>query len=300
MKRCISYILSFLFVFLILECQQSIAQLKVQVVTQKINKSIDWEPGMVLQLSAERADIFFTTHSANTIDLEVLFISKNENISIAEEDLKKMKFLNETINKKVFIRNFIELSKTDSKPESDIKAIYHIKVPENCSVDINNYFGNIDVENLRLSLNIIGEFSKIDLRNISGKTKVKTTFGDVSAQGINGSIFVVSNRSNITLSNVKGTIELQSILAEIILDGINDVSIVSIDAEKSKVTVKTTNFNKFIFNLDLFKVDFQKPDEMNLIFTKNENDIIKTSFNSSVNHSQINVKLNVGTLNIEE
>lgn len=300
MKKTFSYLLPILFVLLLIKFQSSIAQQKVQVVTQKINKSIDWLPGMELQLSAERADIFCTTHSSNTIDIEVTFISKNENRSIAEQDLKKMQLLLETINKKVFVRNFIELSKTDAKPESDIKAIYHIKVPENCSVNINNYFGNIDVENLALSLTIRSEFSKIDLRNIKGRAKIKTTFGDVSATGINGSFTIESNRSNITICDIQGAVELQSILAEIKLEEINEASVVKIDAEKSKVTIATTNFDKCIFNLELFKVEFQIPEELHLNFTKNEKDIIKTKFNAADNQAQINVKLNVGTFNIHQ
>jgi hypothetical protein len=104
------------------------AQVKVQVVTQTITKSIPWEPGMTLRVQAERAEIYITTHTADTLELDVKFIAKNEDRKTAEADLKKMKWLNETSGKSIFLRNYIELDRNESRPESDIKVIYHIKL----------------------------------------------------------------------------------------------------------------------------------------------------------------------------
>lgn len=299
MQRQIFNILSLILLIQILGFNDSFAQVKVQVVSQKINKILDWKPGMTLQLKAERAEIFCTTHPAGTIDVEVTFIAKHENRNVAEKDLRKMKWLYEVINKKVFLRNYIELARNEPKPESDIKVVYHIKVPENCAVDINNYFGKIEVENLNFKLNINSEFSKIHLQNIGGKATIKSTFGDISAHGINGNIHIESNRSDIALHNVAGTLDLNSNLAEITLSGIDDIVEIKIDAEKSKVNIRAGNFNRFFFKLDLTKAELKKPDGMMLDFTKNEKETIKASYNKAEGHPQIDVKLNIGSLTIE-
>jgi len=291
--------LLFVLALLMISGSPSYAQVKVQVVTRQITKSIRWEPGMTLWIQAERAEIYCTSHAANTIDLDVKFIAKNENRKTAEEDLNKMKWLNETASKKIFLRNYIELEKNDPKPESDIKVIYHIKVPENCNLNVNNYFGSIAIENLDAELTIYSQFSKISLENITGNTSVKTTFGDVTARSINGKLHIESTRSDIDLSGITGAVDLQSNLAEIILADINSISNINIDADKSKIHLVTGNFKKFSFNLDLKNTDLSLPENMKLIFTKNEKDNIKAGFNKSEDYPIIDIKLNIGSLTIE-
>ncbi len=296
------HIYNILLLFLVqgLGCNALQAQVKVQVVSQKISKSVDWKQGMTFQLVAERADVFCTTHQLSTIAFEIVFIAKHENKSVAEADLKKMKWVFEVINKKAFLRNYIELARNESKPESDIKVVYHIKVPENCAVNIKNYFGKIEIENLNYKLNIDSEFSIINLQNVSGNTTISTTFGDISANGISGDIHIESNRSDIDIHNVAGNLDLHSNLAEIVLCEIDNNVGITIDAEKSKVKIRAGDYNRFSFNLNLTNVEMNKPDGMLLDFTKNEKESIKAGFNTSEDHSKIDVKLNIGTLTIEK
>ena len=299
MLKSDKYILSFIIVLLMTGINLSYAQVKVQVVTLEINKTIRWEPGMSLWVQAERAEIFCTTHPSNTIELEVAIIAKNESRKSAETDLKKMKWLNETRGKKIFLRNYIELKRNESKPGSDIKVVYHIKIPERCAVNINNYFGKIDVENFNYKLTVNSQFSKIDLGNIGGKTTIKTYFGDVTARGIAGEIFIESVRSDIDLSDVAGVIDLQSKLAEIILVGIDEITKINLDAEKSKIHLITGDYDRFSFRLDLYKAELSKPGNMKFEYAKNEKETIKATFNNTEGYPRINIKLNTGNLTIE-
>lgn len=299
MKSLAYYILSLILMLQILGLNPLFAQVKVYVVSQNINKSIDWQPGMTLQINAERAEILCSAHANNTIEIEVTIIAKHESKVVAESDLKKMKWLNEVKGKKVFLRNYIELSRNESRPESDIKVVYNIKVPENCAVDISNYFGNIEVKNLNSKLKINSEFSKIDLLNISGKLTVKTTFGDVLANKINGELHIESKRSNINIYNFEGILDIKSKVAEIELNEIDKITEINIDAEKSKIKINTRDFNSFFFKLDLYKVELEKPEAMKLNFSKNEKGLINASFNNPDKYPQIEIELNIGTLKIE-
>ena len=299
MRKSVKNIMFFVVALLIAQGSPSYAQVKVQVVTQTITKSIHWEPGMSLWVQAERAEIYVSTHPADTIELNIQFIAKNENRKAAEADLKKMKWLNETSGKKVFLRNYIELERNESRPESDIKVIYDIKVPENCAVNINNYFGKIDVENMISELMINSEFSGINLQNIRGKTAIETTFGDVSGRRINGDLQLVSKRSNIHLSGLSGSIGLHSILADIALSDLDEITEIKIDAEKSKINIRTGNFDKYYFQLDLTQAELDKPESMQFAVTKNEKETIKASFNNPDNHALISIDLEIGSLTIE-
>lgn len=299
MQRFINNILSFFVVLLILCGKHANAQVKVQVVTREISKSIKWEPGLAVWIQADRAEIVCITHASNTIDFKVEFVAKNESRKTAEADLIKMKWVNETSGKKLFLRNYIELERNEPKPESDIKVIYHIKVPDSCAVNINNYFGKIDVENTAYKLTINSEFSKINLQNISGKTTIKTTFGDVSANAIAGDIRIDARRSDIDLSDVVGTLDLHTLIAEINLSGIEDTDEIKIDAEKSKVNISIRDFNDFFFILDLYKSEFRIPERMQLNFSKKDQETVKASFNKAEDRPHIGIKLNIGTLSIE-
>lgn len=277
----------------------SFAQVKVQVVSQKFIQSLEWKPGMSLQLSGERAEIFCTTHALNTIEFEVTFISKHENKTVAEGDLNKMKWINEKMGNKIFLRNYIELTRNEEKPQSDIKAIYHIQIPTNCAVDIKNYFGIIKLENITSEFKITSEFSKIELKNILGKGSVKTTFGDINGQNILGDIRIESNRSDIDLLEIGGNLSIYSVLAELYLKQINENSKLSINAEKSNVKLSVEELNQYQFKFDLTKIEFELPEILKSSFVKNDKDEINASFIGEKSHSQIDVKLNIGTLIIK-
>jgi len=299
MQGSVKNILSLFVALLALAGNYAQAQVKVQVVTQTITQSIRWEPGMSLRVQAERAEIYVSTHTADTIELNIQFIAKNEIRKTAEADLKKMKWLNETSGKKVFLRNYIELKKNESRPESDIKVIYHIKVPETCAVNLNNYFGKIDVQNMASGLTINSEFSGINLQGIRGKTAIETTFGDVSGHGIDGDLQIVSKRSNIHLSGLSGSISLNSILADIALSELDKITDLKIDAEKSKINIRAGNFDNYYYQFNLTQAELVKPKSMKLDFTKNEKETIKASFNNPGNRSLMSIDLEIGSLTIE-
>ncbi len=288
------------FIFLqILGVNDLLGQVKVQVVSQNINKTIDWKPGMAFQIHAENAEILCTTHLKNSIDFELTLIAKHESKEVAEADLKKMKWIYDVSNKKIFLRNYIELSRNETKPESNIKVIYRIKVPESCAVEISNYFGRTDVENLNNKLEIKSEFSIIHLQNISAETNINTVFGDVSANGISGHLRVDSRRSDIEISYVSGSLDLHSVLAEINLKKINEANEIKVDAEKSKINIRTEDFNNFKWQLELYMVDLKSPDGMKLNYEKNEKEDIKASFNIKEELPQIEIKVKTGSLTIE-
>ncbi len=299
MKSRDYYILLLILMLQILGLNPLFAQVKVHVVSQNISKSLVWEPGISLQINAERAEIFCSSHKSDTIKIEIIIVSKNEIKKDAETDLKKMKWLNEVKGKKVFLRNYIELNRNESRPESDIKVVYNIKVPKGCALDISNYFGNIEIENLNSNLSVNSEFCKIDLQNIKAALTVKSTFGDISADNINGDIHIESKRSDIKISNLAGSLDIKSNVAEITISEIDEISEIKIDAEKSKIKINVLDFNSFFFDLDLYKVELEKPGKMRLDFSKKEKEIINASFNSKKDFPQINIMLNIGTLSIE-
>ncbi|MCB2221790.1 MAG: hypothetical protein KQI35_15455 [Bacteroidetes bacterium] len=300
MLRSFYNILTILIGIQLLGFNESFAQVKVQVVSQKINQTLEWKPGMSLQVSGERAEIYCTTHTLSTIELEVTFISKHENKSVAENDLKKMKWISEKMGNKIFLRNYIELTRNEEKPQSDIKAIYHLKIPKDCALDIKNYFGNINLENINFKFKITSEFSKIDLKKISGKGSINSTFGDITANEIDGNIHIESNRSDIEIKKIKGILEINSTIADILLQDIDEYSEINFDLEKSIVHIALKDFNQYQLQFDLINATLKIPDAMKLLYEENEKEVIKANFSGEEKKSKINFKINTGSLSIED
>lgn len=300
MRRYNQIICSVLLLLLVMVVDHSVAQIKVQVVTQKMSKTVEWTSEMSMIINAENAEIYCTSHPANTIDIDLTIISKHEDKSTAEADLKKMKWLTEVKSNILYIRNYIELARNDSKPESALKVIYNIRVPENCPIDVRNYFGKIEIENLNSILKINSEFSKIDLRDIGGVTTVNTVFGDVTATRILGEVAITSNRSDIIISDFGGKLNLNATLAKINLYELKKVTTIHIEARKSVVSLRITGLNSFAYQFDLYNCEFNKPESMVPDFIKNEGDEINASYNTGRDFPLIEFDLDIGSLTIEQ
>lgn len=293
------HILTLLLFVQFLNCSPLFAQVKVQVVSQVISKTVEWVPGMSLWINAEHAEIHCTSHQSNTVVMDLTIISKHEVKTTAEADIKKMKWLNETKGSKIFIRNYIELAKNETHPESAIKFIYHIQVPENCPVNIQNYFGKIEVINLHSALQINSEFSMIDLKDVGGEKKITTLYGNITASSIKGETTIESNRSDIVLVGFEHKLKINATLAQIRLSEMKQLSNIDLFAEKSEVTIKVPDFSRFAWQIEYYNCDVNIPENMKPVYSWNKKKEIKAVFNLGNNDPLININLNTGSLNIE-
>ncbi len=294
------HIMTLLLLAQFLACIPLFAQVKVQVVSQEISKSFVWQQGMSLWINAEHAEIHCTSHKANTVVMNLTITSKHEVKSTAESDIKKMKWLNETKGSKIFIRNYIELAKNETQPESAIKFIYHIQVPENCPVNIQNYFGKIMATNLHSTLQINSEFSMIDLKDLGGEKKITTLYGNISANAIEGETTIESNRSDIILVDFEGKLKINATLAQIRLSEMKPLSNIDLVAEKSEVYIKVPDLNRFAWQIEYFNCDVNIPENMKPEYSWSKKKEIKAVLNPGNNDPVININLNTGSLNIEQ
>ncbi len=211
-----------------------------------------------------------------------------------------MKWLAEINGSKLFVRNYVELARGESSPESALKVIYNIIVPENCPVQIKDYFGSIDVKNLKAGLKIDSEYSRIELENIKGGAIIQTLFGDISCTGIGGAVSVTSNRSNITFTHISGNIEINASVAKIKLGDFDNVKKMKIKAEKSVIDLSIPDYNQFAFHVDLSDCEFIKPDKIITESSKNAPSNIKANFQINSDKPLVSIVLNYGYLTINQ
>ncbi len=296
MKSLKLYMILLLSIPYMLGLNKAVAQEKVYVVTKTINKSIQWSPNMSLQLTGERAEIYCTTHTQNTIDVKIEIIAENEDKKTAEYDLNKMKWIDKVSGKTIYLRNYVEIARGETRPQSDLKVIINIVVPETCNVNMVNYFGKINVNNAHSTLSIESKFCPVRLKNITGIVNVNSYFGDISADNIAGTAKFTTNQSDIDLNGISGSLTIQSNLATISIGGMNHPDKTSIQATKSKLILETGDFTKFSFKFDLDNTTINKPDAMKLNFINKDNAKILARFNAETNYPLIDIEFNTGTL----
>lgn len=296
MKKLINIIALISIVLIRISVSNAIAQTTVQVVTKTIDGNEKWTAGMKLEVVGENAVIYCESHPGNSISYEIQIIAKHADKEQAKLDLKKMKWISGKQGKTLFMRNYIELASGDARPESMLKVIYHIKIPETCPLTINNYFGEIIVENTKNTLNINSEFARIKLINIQGEIKIETKFGDVSGKLLDGRIEINSNRSNIHLEKVSGTIDIDAAVAKINLENFTHLEALSIEAEKSEIRLEAGN--KFRYILELDNTDFDKPVWMLFDPPEKKPNIQKVNFIDLPDKPLIQIKQRIGTLEI--
>ncbi|MCF8366189.1 MAG: hypothetical protein K9H16_10420 [Bacteroidales bacterium] len=269
-------------------------QTNVQVVTKTLSGEERWTPGMKLEINGENAEIHCSAYSGASISWEVKLIARHADKSIAESDLDKLKWVKGKIGRKLMMRNYIELSADESKPQSNLKVIYNIKVPASCPISINNYFGEINIKNLKADLDINSEFAPVFINNFDGNLKAESNFGDIQGDSLAGKIVIISKRSNIKLRNISGNVDLDALFAEIDIHSCAQLSALNIEAEKSEINLSVNPDNRFL--LDLENVEFFKPPWMNSKNTEIDGNTTKVNFADFSDHALINISLSIGTL----
>lgn len=269
-------------------------QTTIQVLTKTLSGQEKWSPGMKLEINGENAEIHCSAYSGNSIEWEVKLIAKHIDKSTAESDLDKLKWVKGKVGRKLLMRNYIELASDDSKPQSNLKVVYNIKVPASCPISINNYFGEINIKNLKADLDINSEFAPVFLNNFDGNLKAESHFGDIQGDSLAGKIVIISKRSNIKLRNISGNVDLEAIFAEIDIHRCAQLSALNIEAEKSEINLSVNPDNRFFLYLE--NVEFFKPSWMNSKNTEIDGNTTKVNFTEFSGQALISIKLSIGTL----
>lgn len=257
------------------------SQIKVQVVSQKISKKVDYVPGMTIMMSGEHAEIHCSNYPGNQIILDLTIVSKNESRDVAEVDLKKMKWLAEVKGNIFFIRNYIELAKGESMPESMLKAVFDIKLPESCNLNIKNSFGKTELDSINAGITVRSEYSPLYLNNIRGTQNINALFSDISATGIGGNVILVSTYGKILLKDF------------------NELKSLSIEGNNLNMEAFLPEVEKYSLSLDLKTTKLSVPQNLILNYTDEDNDRIKADLNYGKPLPLFHIKLENSVLKLD-
>lgn len=292
MKYCI-FIKSFLLTLFLSGSLN--AQGIFQVVTKKIEKTLDFRKDYILNIEGEKADIKVKSWKQDKVKVELELVAKHSDKAIAEEELELMQYLIELKGKEIFIRNYINKD-PHSKPKSNLHAHYVITIPEDCPLNLKNYFGIADIKDLHKPVAVNSEYCKIKLSNIEAEIFVQTRFGDVIGDRLNGPLTIQSTRSDITLTRLTGPVDIKAKYGIIKIDASNSLMDLKIDAEKSDVFLMNPSSETHSFTLTAHYGKITVPDNMEFNFKEQSPSLSKAELNLPVYEGTVSVKTSFGNI----
>ena len=211
------------------------AQTPLQVATRTIEQTMDYQPGYEVNIEGEKAEIVIKTWDKKSVKIWLELVAKHPDRSVAERDIAAMKYRINQHGKMIYFRNYLSPDIGQPRPESQIKAIYTIHLPEDCPVYVKNQFGNATISKLNNLLRMQSEYGKIFLEDMSGDLFIQTRFGDIFGERICGNLQIEARRSDITLREISGTCNIKSAYGVIKLFADESLLKLNVEAEKSDV-----------------------------------------------------------------
>lgn len=272
----------------------------VQVVTKRIDKTFSYRDGYEVNVDGVRAEVSIVTWSKPEIKVQIDFIAKHSKKEQAEKDIEKMRYRADKDKNKIYLRNYLDIPEGSPEPQSQLKAIYVITLPEDCPIYIKNNYGLIDVQNLMSNLRLNSRFSKIDLENIKGNIDINTSFGDLIAEQLDGNIKLISRRSDLTLKQMRGSYDINAQYGILNLFATDRLLGLNLNADKSTVYFHNIQPGALAYNLSVQNGRVDYPNELKFkLLDMKDTGIKKITFKPNKEYSPvITINITFGDLYI--
>ncbi|WP_188771110.1 DUF4097 family beta strand repeat-containing protein [Emticicia aquatilis] len=225
----------------------STAQTTLQVVTKSIEKT--FSGSSVLTIEAEKADIEILTWEKSEIKATIDLIAKHPDRKTASSDLEMLKYVAEKTSREVFLRNYLVIPNEKTKPSSNLKVKYAVRIPEGMKVIIQNSFGKVLVKGNLKNLNIKADFSIIELDDLNGNIKLDTHYGEIISKSFNGVAVINSERSDLIFSNLGGQNTINAQYGKLRIESVDGLKSLNINAEKADINFEKAPLKSFYFDV---------------------------------------------------
>ncbi|NEN23167.1 DUF4097 domain-containing protein [Cryomorpha ignava] len=275
------------------------AQQAIQVVSTTQKESYSWTDKSRLFINGEQATIELSTYGGTELKCEIVRASRHSNKEQAETDLKKLKLIADQSGKTISLRNYVELSGSDKRPESKLKTTYKIQIPINVkgSIEIWNYFGNITVEDISSDMKFKLEFTNLNLTNFSGIAEMKLKYGEINLKNISGIIDLTSNRTNITIENLTGSAEIDATYAELRILKISKALRFAVNADRSEIFLDIASKTLMNYEIKTQNSEVKNLSSKQLESVTDTDGSQKYHYKAAGNTANAVIQLNTGTLN---
>jgi hypothetical protein len=248
----------------------TVAQEKIQVVTQTLDKRIPYTPGEALIIDARKAAVQVQGWKENYIQLTLKLIAKHPQRQEAEKDLQYLKYEIKKENNTHIITNYFHTTASDySRVRSNLKALYEIKVPAGCQLKVSNSYGTIELEKLSSGAEVSISFGELQLTDLKGTIKITSTYGDVKGDNLSGNLSCNAEKANIHLARISGTYDIANSYGQVTVSATPALTGLKIAGSRTAITVNVPFFEGYNYLLSTTFSDIRLPDNAQQTVSKN-------------------------------
>ena len=272
------------------------AQSELQVFTKTITKTLNYKETEKIIVDGEKARIDISGWYKNEVKISINFISKHPDKAIARDELEYSKYLIQQKGNQILIKNFYSIPDKVKEVRSNLKVEYSIRVPFNCTIEVRDYFGNVNINDLTGSMTFNILYGDLDLNNCSGILDVNINFGDVNSRHTNGRLVLNATHSEITMKDLDGTVHINAKSCDIFLATKNKLNMLTIDAEKSDVQFEG-DFDHYAYELVTSYGDINIPSKSSS-FLEHQDDRDLFHYQSKEMYPLVSIKTSFGKITI--
>jgi hypothetical protein len=229
------HILTFCFLFSVVT---AFSQTQLHVLSRTYKKEQNATAIKSLQITAEQAEVEVRVWQKNSIAYEVKLISKHPDKEQAEKDLESWKLLDEKIGKQLYLRNYMEILKSRTKPESNLRAIYVVYLPQHVSLELYNTFGKVALHGVRQPTKLNLRFCETRIIDTKSALDIQSYFGTNLFSTFSGRLTLKTDHSETVLRNSSSELKVSLLHGKLQLYEANDTVFSGIiTAENTEITV---------------------------------------------------------------
>lgn len=240
---------------------RALAQTTLQVVSQNIEKTLPWKPGMELFVNGEKADVTVVSTDSEVIRVSAELSAKHPSLDTAQADVKAWQFVVSAAGNKIHVGAYIGVPAGKRAPVSNMRAHILISAPKQCPVNLSNKFGRAKLENLEAPVSLSGYFCRFDLYALSGGLRVESEHGPVEGRDLKGPVDIKGKRADVTLREITGDCAIQTEYGSVHLSTDQQTGNVRISGQKTNVALNGLGAGTHHYRLKTRYGDMDVPDK---------------------------------------
>lgn len=195
------------------------ASLPVSGVERTVERTFDVKQGGTLFLDSDTGSVDITSHSENSVIVNVSLQTRTSNESKAESIFEDFELTFDQRDKDVTVKG--EYIHNTFWHNNRLKVHFDVKVPHRYNLEIDTAGGRINVDDIQGRVDLETSGGNINMGNISGEVQANTSGGSISLESSSGDTYVKTSGGNIRIGSVEGNIEAKTSGGSIEVDGVN-------------------------------------------------------------------------------
>lgn len=218
-------------------------------VERVVNKDLPVKPGDVLKFAGEKANLKVTGWDKELVQLKVIFSASNTDKEIASKEIDYMQYAITREKNTIEIRNGFILPPTTNRILSRLEVFIEAMVPLKTPIVISNKYGDASITNYNGNLEVILEFSDLELNELQGDVKLQCMYSEVHGHNMNTTSFISRDeKSRLFLDIRKGTIDFRSEHSNLDIT-VSNIKSLNINATRTDITIHPESTNAYDFDL---------------------------------------------------